>query len=299
MKFLVRAPATSANLGPGFDCLGLALDLWNETEFSTATTSNNITVHGEGKERLPTDERNAILKTITALAQRAGRELPPLQLACQNNIPLGSGLGSSSAALLTGLLGGNTVLGNPFSPDELLNLAAELEGHPDNVTPALLGGLTISVLDGKQVLHRRIEPPPLHITIVLPGFHLSTKKARAALPKTIPHADAVFNTSRALLAVEAFRSGDLQLLGRVMEDRLHQPYRLALIPGARDALKVMRLAGAEAVALSGAGPSLVAFSSKREDAIGESARRAFEQVGLTARIFRPGISLIGAQVIQQ
>lgn len=299
MNLRVRVPATSANLGPGFDCLGLALELWNETEFSTETSNNSISIHGEGRERLPTDERNTILKTARLLAERAGRLLPPLKLDCHNNIPLSSGLGSSSAALLTGLLGGNALLGNPYSQSEILTLAAELEGHPDNVSPALLGGLVISALQDGQVLYRRIEPPPLHITIVLPGFHLATKKARAALPKNIPHADAVFNTSRALLVVEAFRSGDLQLLGRVMEDRLHQPYRIPLIPGARDALEVMRLAGAEAAALSGAGPSLVAFSSKREDAIGESARRAFEQVGLTARIFRPEISLAGAQVIRQ
>lgn len=295
MKFTIKVPATSANLGPGFDSLGLALDLWNET---TVVPANDfaVTVTGEGADRLASNRSNLIVRAAQMLADHVGRSLPPFHAECLNAIPLSSGLGSSAAAIVTGLLAGNALLGDPLLRDEILRLASELEGHPDNVAPALLGGLVVSTMHAGKVIARSIPlGADLRVTIVLPDFHLSTRQARAALPKKIPMRDAVHNISRAVLVTEAFRDGDLPLLGRVMSDQLHQPYRLPLIPGAQSAMDAARRAGAEAVALSGAGPSLIAFS-KMESGAGESMKRAFESAGFQARIFHLRVSGLGAGI---
>ena len=296
MKTTIKVPATSANLGPGFDALGLALDLWNETVITPANDFA-VTVKGEGAERLASGKNNLIIRAAQRLAERAGKTLPPFHAECANVIPLSSGMGSSSAAILTGLLAGNGLLENPLSKEEILNLASEIEGHPDNVAPALLGGLVVSTMDADKVIAHQIPiGMDVHITIALPDFYLSTKQARAALPRKISVKNAVHNISRAVLVVEAFRIGESDLLGRVMTDKLHQPYRLKLIPGAISAMGAAREAGAAAVALSGAGPSVIAFSPKAETGIGESMKRAFEAAGLKARIFNLGVSGSGAEI---
>jgi homoserine kinase len=296
MKILIKVPATTANLGPGFDSLGLALDMWNETNITLAIEFS-VRVSGEGADKLSADKNNLIFRAAQRLAEFAGRSLPPFHADCVNQIPLSSGLGSSAAATLTGLLAANVLLGNPLLKEEILGLATEMEGHPDNVAPALMGGLVVSTMHaGKVIAHRIPTGADMHITIVLPEFHLPTQQARAALPKKIPMRDAVYNISRAVLVAEAFRNGDLNLLGKAMTDTLHQPYRLPLIPGAHSALEAAKEAGANAVALSGAGPSLIAFSSKAEAGIGESMKRAFEAAGLTARIFNLGVSGRGAEI---
>jgi homoserine kinase len=331
MNITIKVPATSANLGPGFDTLGLALDLWNETEFSTDSITDAsqrmgtdvvnglgtdarireriafgetdgrivVSVEGEGAGKISNGKDNLIVEAAMKLAELAGKDLPPFKLSCVNHIPMGSGLGSSSAAILTGMLGANELLGEPFSRDEILTIAAEMEGHADNVSPALLGGLTLSSVDveADKVIVRQIPiGMDLHITVVLPDFHLPTKEARAALPKHFSMKDAVHNISHAALVLEAFRCGDLDLLGEAMTDTLHQPYRLKLIPGAESAMEAARQAGAAAVALSGAGPSLIAFSSKAEAGIGESMKRAYETAGLKARIFNLRVSGRGAEI---
>ncbi|HXD12360.1 MAG TPA: homoserine kinase [Anaerolineales bacterium] len=299
MKILIKVPATSANLGPGFDSLGLALDLWNETTVIMAIEFSML-VRGEGDGKLSSDHNNLIFRAAQKLADFTGRSLPPFHADCNNQIPLSSGLGSSAAATLTGLLAGNVLLGNPLLKEEILGLATEMEGHSDNVAPALMGGLVVSTLEDNKVIAHKItageNAPPLHITIVLPDYHLPTKEARAALPNKVSMKDAVHNISRAVLVTEAFRNGDLDLLGKAMTDTLHQPYRLKLIPGAEAAMSAAQEAGASAVALSGAGPSLIAFASKAEAGIGESMKRAFEQAGLAARIFNLGVSGHGAEI---
>jgi homoserine kinase len=304
MKILVKVPATTANLGPGFDALGLALDLWNEAEF-TATKDKRITlsIAGEGVGQLPTDANNAIVDAALQVYDLAGKPCLGLRIHCVNRVPLGSGLGSSSAAMLTGLLGANALLGEPFSRERILKLAIENEGHPDNVAPAMLGGLVASIIHDSHVVSLRLtltsQRTPIHVTVVLPEFDFPTKQARAILPKQVERKDAIYNISRAVIVTEAFRVGDLKMLGEAMTDRLHQPYRLPLIPGAQAAMEAMKQAGAAAVALSGAGPSLIAFSAKNEKAIGESAKRAFEEAGLAARVFKLKISRKGAEVHRQ
>jgi len=300
MNITIRVPATSANLGPGFDSLGLALDLWNETVITLAI-EYTVQVNGEGMERLSHGENNLIIQAAQKLAEHVGKRLPPFHVDCINRIPLSSGLGSSAAAKLTGLLGANILLGRPLSKDGILNLGTEMEGHPDNVAPALLGGLIVSTVENGKVFAHKINvgaqhTMSLHITIVLPDFHISTRQARAALPEQVSMKDAVHNISRAVLLTEAFRNGDLDLLGKAMTDTLHQPYRLSLIPGAREAMDAAKRAGAAATALSGAGPSLIAFSSRQDPAIGEGMKRAFEEAGLQARIFPLKMSNHGAEV---
>lgn len=299
MHITIRIPATSANLGPGFDSLGLALDLWNET-IITLAIEYSVQVNGEGRERISSGENNLIIRSAQRLAEFAGKRLPPFHVDCVNRIPLASGLGSSAAAKLTGLLGANALLGKPLSKSEILDLATEMEGHPDNVAPALLGGLVVSTVEDGKVFAHKIDlednhDSPIHITIVLPNFHLSTQQARAALPEQVTLKDAVHNISRAVMVTEAFRRGDLDLLGKAMTDALHQPYRLWLIPGAREAMDAAREAGASAAAISGAGPSIIAFSSKREEAIGEAMTHAFEQAEHSARTFHLKMSHHGAE----
>ena len=299
MHITIRVPATSANLGPGFDSLGLALDLWNET-IITLAIEYSVQVNGEGMERLSPGENNLIIRSAQRLAEVVGKRLPPFHLDCTNRIPLSSGLGSSAAAKLTGLLGANALLGKPLLRDDILDLASEMEGHPDNVAPALLGGLIVSTTENGKVLAHKINlaadaDSHIHITVVLPDFHISTQQARTALPDHVTMRDAVHNISRAIMVAEAFRDRDFDLLSKAMTDTLHQPYRLSLIPGAQDAMHAAQVAGASAAAISGAGPSIIAFSSNRDPGIGESMAGAFERAGLSARTFQLKISQPGAE----
>jgi len=301
MRVHVRVPATTANLGPGFDALGLALDLWNETIWTpTRDGKIRVTISGEGEDILPTDATNPVVAAALSLYDRVGVTCEGLRVHCINRIPLGSGLGSSSAALVSGLLGANALLGEPLSREDILRLAIEAEGHPDNVAPALLGGLVVSLLHNGQVvsikLPARAPRAPLRATVVLPKFEFPTEYARSILPRTVDRRDAIFNISRAILVAEALRTGDVDLLGKAMDDRLHQPYRLPLIPGALAAMEAARRAGAAAVALSGAGPSLIAFSSDGNPEIGEAMRGEFERAGLEARVLHLRISEKGARV---
>ena len=193
------------------------------------------------------------------------------------------------------------LLGNPLTDEEILKLAIETEGHPDNVAPAMLGGLVASIVHENRVFSMRLPAKAnhgsIHATLVLPDFDFPTKQARAILPKQVERKDAIYNISRAVLVTEALRTGNLELLGIAMKDSLHQPYRLPLIPGAIAALEAGKKAGASAVALSGAGPSLIAYSSKEDAAIGAAMKRAFESAGMSARVFELETSYEGAEVI--
>ena len=301
-KLRVTVPATTANLGPGFDALGLALDVWNEAEFTRRDDGQIVVnVTGEGAGVLPTDAHNTVAASALRIFELAGERPPGLQIDCRNRIPLSSGLGSSAAAVLTGMLGANALLGEQFDQETLLQMAIQTEGHPDNVAPALLGGLVVCLVDGERVSAHKLPPRkdrlPIHITLVLPECDFPTQGARAVLPAQVAHKDAVFNISRAVLVAEALCTGDLAMLAAAMGDRLHQPYRLPLIPGAQTALDAARGAGAAAVALSGAGPSLAAFSAQQNSAIGEAMGQAFADAGLNARVFELGISDTGAEVV--
>jgi homoserine kinase len=301
----VTVTATTANLGPGFDCLGLALQLYNRFSWRPLDNGLSVIVNGEGAGKIPTDESNLAVRAAERLFVEVGQRPSGLALVQENGIPVGSGLGSSATAVVGGLLGANGLLNNPLSREELLALAVEMEGHADNVAPALYGGLTLVVggdgLGGATHplgAKRHIEKLPvvdLTAVIILPDFDLPTAEARAALPAQVPLADAIFNVSRMGLLVPALASGDYAKLTVAMQDRLHQPYRLPLIPGMAAAFTAVRQAGAAAVALSGAGPSLIAFAPDNHTAIGEAGQAAFAAVGLKSRVYKLGIDTRGAE----
>lgn len=288
----VRIPATTANLGPGFDCMGLALDLWNTFELVPGASGGyRVVSHGEGSETLPTDASNLIVTTFKEELQRLGTPPPAAaQIVCHNTIPAASGLGSSSTATLAGLLFAHSwqrafVDQDPSQVDldAVLARAVEVEGHGDNVAPALMGGFVIVVPDPSGVLTQRLPHVPIKTVVCVPEYDYLTSVAREALPQSYSKADAIFNIGRAMLVAEALRSGDDVLLARAMQDRIHEQYRYPAIPGALNARDRALTSGALCVALSGAGPGLIAFARDGYDRIGRSMKQAYAEAGLSAR----------------
>lgn len=297
----VTVPATTANLGPGFDCLGLALGLYNEVTFTAEMGPESkgkftLTISGEGIGRLPTDNGNLVARAAECVFLKVGQRPPGLHIHQQNNIPVGSGLGSSAATVLAGMLAANALVEDRLSQAELLQLAVQMEGHPDNIAPALHGGLTLVVQENNHLHVEQIGVPPLRVVIVLPDFDLPTVTARAALPPQVPYADAVFNAGRLGLLLQALATADYSKLRLAMQDRLHQPYRLGLIPGATDAFTAAYLAGAAGVALSGAGPSVIAFAPDNLEAIGRSIANAFAGAGLSSRTWILPVDFWGSRL---
>ena len=243
----VRIPATTANCGPGFDTLGIACTLYNEVVLELAGPAGQveISVSGDGADTLPTNSRNLVLRAVRTVLDKVGETQTGIRLSLVNAIPLSRGLGSSSAAIVGGLVAANAIVGNRFNQAEILDMATEMEGHPDNVAQALYGGFTISVMAGGQVTCLRLPlPQQLKLVVCIPEFRLSTHKARQAIPAMVPHKDAVFNVSRAALLVGALASGKLECLGEALNDKLHQPYRASLIPGMPEVFTAGRAAGA-------------------------------------------------------
>jgi len=294
----VRVPATSANLGPGFDCLGLALNLYNKISVAY-TDSFYIKLAGSYPNQIPADENNLVWKTMCYLWKQAGFSIPKVSLILENNIPPARGLGSSSAAIVGGLLLANTLAGSPFSKDELLQMAYELEGHPDNVTPALFGGITLSIPTNKGIIPRvLVDSPEFRALAIVPDFLLKTNKARMVLSSEVTRQDAVFNISHVALLVDAFLRKDYKLLKEAMQDRLHQTQRASLIPGMSEALESALEAGAYGAALSGSGPTLLALiPPEAEDLVSAAMVKIFESHGLSAQAFSLEIDPHGAQVI--
>ncbi|MGH2691370.1 MAG: homoserine kinase [Actinomycetota bacterium] len=260
MRIVGRAPATVANLGPGFDALALALDLHNEVTLDTDAPPA-VEVSGEGAGELPEDASNLIFRTMTFLSKETGAALPPFRLESENRIPLERGLGSSAAAVVTGLLLADRLLDTKLDPDRLLELAADLDGHADNVAACLRGGLVLAYLSADGWRAERLEPHPSLSPVLLVPEHerLATADARRVLPREVPLGDAVFNAGRAALAVIALTARP-ELLRSALEDRLHQPRRLPLVPASRALFEDLRQAGVP-VCVAGAGPSLVAFET--------------------------------------
>lgn len=299
MRTLIRVPATTANLGPGFDCLGLALDLWNDVEVEAVGDALCITMEGEGVGKISLDHSNTIYKAMQIFATRHQRTLPDgIRLHCRNRIPVGSGLGSSSAAIVSGILAASVLLDIPQNIVDQLDCAVSIEGHPDNVGPCLMGGLVAAIIEDQKVIARKLEVAPLSLMIVQPDFHFPTETARAALPKELPRQDAIYNLGHLALLTYAMGRGDLTLLASAMQDKLHQPYRIPAIPGAADAISAATQNGAAAVALSGAGPSLliVLHGDAERAKVGEAVQSAFKNAGLTSRVFTPKIALSGASI---
>ncbi len=254
----MKVPASSGNTGSAFDSTGIAVGLYNEAVLDTE--ARGITILGEGSGELPSDDRNQAIWALHALADELGEELPPHGLELCNRIPISRGLASSTAGLLAGLVLANELFGRPLCREELMRRAVAIEGHPDNVVPSMLGGIVVTVWDGRELEYVRLVPPEgMRAVVWVPGYGLETSKARAILPHDVPLRDAVFNVSRAALFTAAFATGRFDLLGAATEDRLHQPYRAPLVPGLERMIRESRAAGALAAWLSGAGPSVMAL----------------------------------------
>lgn len=298
--FTVRAPATTANLGPGFDSFGLALDLWNEVDFSFDCERSVVTVEGYSLIDNPSPENNLILKSFALLCQEVGREVPKaFRLHCRNRVPLGSGLGSSAAAIACGLVAANHALNLGFDPSQLIDLGTRMEGHPDNIAAALLGGLTIGAQDheNEATLIASYPVESWHIAVVKPDIVIMTEDARRALPKKVDMADAVFNIQRIPFLLTALCGGDEATLNFAMRDRIHQQYRFPLIPGGQEICDAAVAAGAAAAVISGAGPSLIAFSMKPVEPILDAMRETCSAMGLDSEVYALKVSSIGAGVI--
>lgn len=270
----VRVPATSANLGPGFDALGLALDLCDNLELEATTGGVEIDVEGEGAASIPSGERHLVVQALRRGLDHAGAPQVGVRLRAMNRIPHGRGLGSSAAATIAGLLLARSLVSEPeaLDDDAVLQLAVEFEGHPDNVAPALLGGVVLSWMDGStaHAAGLRCAPQALRPVVLLPRTTLSTHQARTLLPATVPHADAVFNGARAALLVHAVAE-DPSLLLQATEDRLHQEQRAPGMPQSVELMRVLRHEGLPAV-ISGAGPSVLVLDGDRSR-IGSLVRR--------------------------
>jgi homoserine kinase len=291
-SYEVRVPASSANLGAGFDCFGLALNLFltvRATAHSEPGARSEARSSGiPGSEALPSaPEENLILRAMRHAAERHGERLPPVHLVVQNQIPIAGGLGSSAAAIVAGTALGFAVCGKKLTEENALRLAAEMEQHTDNVAAALLGGLVISFVgsEGCVVALRKKWPKQIKIVAVTPKMTLQTAASRAALPPTIEHANAVFNLQRSALFLAALgddRCDDL--LWEAMQDRLHQSYRQTLIPGLAEVLAIPRTPGLLGVALSGSGPTVIALATKNFAQIGKALAGQFARRGLTSTI---------------
>ncbi len=294
--FTLKVPATTANLGSGFDCLGLAL-AWYNTLTAEPAPALELSIGGEGEASLPRDARNLVVRAMQRACEAMRKPLPNVRLDMQNQIPLARGLGSSAAAVIGGLMAANFFYEGPLSHDDLLRLATQMEGHPDNVAPALLGGLCVVSMDRRKPIAVKIDwPPMLRCIVFVPDTKLSTAKARAVLPKSVPRDDAVFNTGRAALWVAAITQQRFDLLALATQDRLHQPYRAKLIAGFDEMISAAMQAGARGAFLSGAGSSIAALADDAYEKIAEAMQRAADEAGQSGRVLKLGADQQGAKI---
>ena len=275
MKISVKVPATSANLGPGFDCLGLALPIYNtitieETVLPGTGVEINIIpgnnmIDDLALDNVPLDENSIVYKAVELLYNSIGQTPSELKINIKTNIPVGRGLGSSSSVIVGALVAANELLGRPADEPALLSIACEIEGHPDNITPAYVGGLVISAQDSDgSVIYRKLEwPSDWAITVCIPDFELSTDIARSVLPKNVPMKDAVFNEQRVAMLIHAVNTKDENLMKIALHDKLHQPYRMKLMPGLNEIMNNLRhFEDVLGCVLSGAGSSILIISKK-------------------------------------
>jgi homoserine kinase len=283
-------------MGPGFDCLGIALDIWNIVSVEVGGQGFEIFGYGEGE--LPRNEINLVWSSIARVFDEAGRTMPAMSLTCHNDIPTTRGLGSSSAALVGGLVAGNELCGNPFTKEELLQMAADTEGHPDNVAPALFGGMQIAVSqDGRVVSAPVPVPENLSAVLYVPNTPMPTEEARGLLGDNVPRSDAVFNIGRAALLVRALATGDLEYLDIATEDRLHQPARQTIFFPMKNIIRAALGAGALGAFLSGAGSTVLAFATEKEFTIGYEMADAAVKSGLSGEVIITKPTDLGAHTL--
>lgn len=282
----VRVPASTSNLGPGFDSLGCALDLCLDVRVEPAPNGFRVQASGVDSQKVPGDQDNLILRALLRVASRRGRTIEPLTLVADNEIPVASGLGSSAAAIVAGISCYEVVSGERLTPDEIMDYAWEFEPHSDNLAAALFGGLTIPVTTGgSRAAFLKLEVAPgITPVVVTPDLEVSTRTAREVLPDSYSRNDVVFNIQRTAQLVGALVAGQWAFLAEAMKDRVHQPYRASLVPGLEQVL-ALRAEGLYGLALSGAGPSVLALvDPARADEIGIRVADVFRTHGLSSRV---------------
>jgi len=307
--FKVKVPATSANIGPCFDTAGIALSLYNEIEVFTKNDIEKqprplIDINCQIDERIranqmiPDDETNMVWDTVVTFCEKMGVQVPFFAIRQTDTIPLTRGLGSSAACVVAGLLIANELTKKNLPKDELLNIAVEFEGHPDNVAPAFLGGMVVGATDGKRFEHVKIEvSDELEFYAVIPDFPLSTSDARAVLPRAYTKEQAVFNCSRVALLVSSMMSGNFGALSVAMQDEIHQPYRKILIPGMEKIINGSIEAGAYGAYLSGAGPTIMVVG-KKDSGLEKSIESIVSELGHFWLVVPLCVDKKGAEIIK-
>ena len=300
----VQVPATTANLGPGFDCLGLALKLYLNLEIEEIEDGLVVEYQGEGAKKFSAKKKEDTLtwKSINLVLKKTGKDIHKkgLKVRVLNEIPITRGLGSSSSAIIGGIVGAARFYNIDLTNQEILELALALEGHMDNITPALIGGLTLAYKTGREEIKwTGIKiPPDLRIVVAIPEFTLNTREMRKVLPQKVALSKAIFNLSRSALLVNALQNSDWEVLPEAMEDRLHQPYRAPFIPGIEDMFSQIKKTGLAGVALSGSGPSVVSFTKAgSEEVISKIMKNAFLKAGITCRILVLEADLEGTKTV--
>lgn len=311
MKISVKVPASTSNLGPGFDCIGMALPIYNTITIEETVlpgTGIEINVLNDSEtandlimDHMPMDENSIIYKAVELLYNSIGQTPSELKITVQSQIPIARGLGSSASVIVGGLLAANELLGHPADEVALLSIATEVEGHPDNVTPSIVGGLVLTSLeDDGSVVYRKLNwPEEWQITVCIPDYELSTEISRSVLPKEVPIQDAIFNAKRLGMLIQAINTKDAELMKMALQDRLHQPYRMKLVPGLD---KIMdNLKHEENVlgcVLSGAGPAIIVISQKNNlERIKSIINDTWEEMNVKVNIMTLPVETQGAQII--
>lgn len=313
MKVSYRVPATTANLGPGFDCLGLALPIYNiitieETVMPSTGIEVNVMKDFENAElieeldSIPNDKDNIVYKAVEILYNLVGQDPSEIKINIKSSIPIAKGLGSSASVIVGGLMAANDLLGNPADEAALLSIATEAEGHPDNVVPAILGGLVMSSMeDDGSVIYRRLDwPEDWHITVCIPDFELATNISRSVLPEKVPMEDAKFNARRLAMLIHAIDTVDAKLMKSALEDKLHQPYREKLIPGFKEIKEALKHEeNVLGTVISGAGPSIVIFSQKNNlEKIYQTVKEVWDNLNVHCDIRTLTVEKCGASKVE-
>ena len=308
MKVSVKVPATTANLGPGFDCLGLALPIYNTVtveETIMPGTGIEINIIDETHEQdlisIPTDENNIVYKAIELLYNSIGQTPSELKITIRTHIPIARGLGSSAAVIVGGLIAANELLGRPADEAALLSIATEIENHPDNITPAIVGGFVVASIeeDGSVVYSKMNWPKDWNITVCIPDYELATDIARSVLPSEVPMKDAIFNLKHTAMLVQAVNSHDEKLMKIALQDRLHQQYREKLIPGLKEINEALKHEeNVMGVVISGAGPSILVISHGNNlNKIRETVSQVWLDLNVKSKILTLQVEENGAEVI--
>lgn len=307
MKVSIKVPATVANLGCGFDCFGLALPIYNTITIEETVlpgTGIEISIISEKDNEvinIPTDKNNICYKAIELLYGYVGQIPAEMKITIKTSIPIARGLGSSSSVIVGGLIAANELLGNPADESVLLSIATELEGHPDNITPAIVGGLTLSSLeDDGSVIYKKLPwPKDWKITVCIPDYELATDISRSVLPQEVSLKDAVYNLKKSAMFIEALHTEDTALMRLALKDKLHQPYRMKLVPGMNSIMESLKhIDGVIGTVLSGAGPSIAVFSnSSALDNIREIVSNTWQDINVSTQIYTLPLEMTGATKI--